>query len=122
CRGCPCCGWCGCCGRRGWRCHEAAFCALKRRMGRLLALAAMVCIGSGCTATARYRLEAKELGGLDGYDAKNERTMMATVPTTYMVGKTMVSGVAAVPELVTDMPYRLIHPSGRGFDFNSRLN
>jgi len=85
----------------------------------MLAVAAVVWLGSGCVQMARYRIDPNELSSLDGYDAKNERTTTVTVPTTYMVGKTPVAGTAQVPQLVTDKPYRLIHPSGRIFDFNS---
>ena len=38
-----------------------------------------------------------------------------------MVGKTAVAGTAIVANTVTDRPFRLIHQSGRIFDFNSNV-
>jgi len=91
-------------------------------MKTMLAVLPVVWLGSGCVQMAKYRIDPKELTSLDGFDAKNERTMSVTVPTMYVVGKTMVNGSAQVPQIVTDKPYRLIHPSGRAFDFNSGMS
>jgi hypothetical protein len=88
-------------------------------MRQAFALVAVMWLGSGCVQTARYRIDPKELSSLDGFDAKNERTMLAAVPTTYMVGRAVVPGMTPLAQLVTDKPYRLIHSGGRAFDFNS---